>query len=238
MDADQVLSETGTPYDDGVAYFTLGLFGTPSATTPWMLQFGGHHLGLNAVIVGPNVSFAPTLTGTQPATFTRHGQTVRPLGRETDKAFALMNALSDAQRQKAILNYRIQDLVLGPGHDGEKLPPEGIPVAEMTATQRAMLLDLISEWIGMLNADDAAPKLARIRADLERSYFAWYGNTTAPTPIYYRITGPTLHIEFANQQWGNQGPGGGGHGVQAGGVNHIHTVYRDPSNEYGAAWIK
>lgn len=232
MDSDQVLSESGTPYDDGVAFYTLGVFGTPSATAPWMLQFGGHHLGMNAVVVGPNVSITPTLTGDQPATFTRNGQTVRPLGDENDKAFRLMNALSAAQQQKATLSYQISDLVLGPGQDGKVLQPEGLPGSEMSQAQQALLLDLIGEWVGMLNAADAAPKLAQIRANLSRTYFAWYGETTNPSSVYFRITGPTLHIEFAHQ--GADRPGGGS-GVQAGGVNHIHTVYRDPTNEYGTA---
>lgn len=243
MDADQRLSESGTPYDAGVDVYTMGVFGAPSDTVPWMLQFGGHHLGINVVVAGPTVTFTPTLTGTQPAAYTRDGRTVRPLGGETDFAFRLMHTLSAAQRRKAVLPYAVEDLVLGPGHDGQTLPPEGLPAAEMTPAQRALLLELVGEWVGMLNADDAAPKLARIRADLDRAYFAWYGGTTPPTPIYFRITGPTLHIEFANQQWNTQGPGGVGpgggppaaRGVQAGGVNHVHTVYRDPTAEYGGA---
>lgn len=229
MDADQVLSESGTPYDDGTAFYTLGMFGVPSATAPWMLEFGGHHLALNVVVAGPNVSLTPTLTGDQPATYTRNGQTVRPLGKENDKAFQLVNALSPELQQKATLNYEIRDLVLGPGQDGRTLPPEGLPASEMTEAQRAILLDLIGEWVRLLNADDAAPKLARIKADIEHTYFAWHGPTTNPSPVYFRITGPTLHIEFAHQ-------GGRASGVQAGGINHVHTIYRDPTNEYGMAW--
>ena len=235
MDSDQVLSNSGTPYDDGVAFYTLGIFGTPSPTTPWMLQFGGHHLGMNVVVVGPNVSLTPTLTGDQPATFTRNGQTVRPLGDENDKAFKLMNSLSAAQQQKATLTYQINDLVLGPGQDGKVLQPEGLPVSQMTQTQQALLLDLVGEWVGILNANDAAPRLAQIKANLNQMYFAWYGKTTNPSPVYFRITGPTVHIEFAHQQADRPG---GGSGVQAGGINHIHTIYRDPTNEYGRAWSK
>jgi hypothetical protein len=147
-----------------------------------------------------------------------------------------MNALSAAQQQKATLSYQINDLVLGPGQDGKVLQPEGLAVSEMTPAQQALLLDLIGEWVGMLNADDAAPKLAQIKATLNRSSFAWYGKTTNPSPVYFRITGPALQIEFAHQQ--GDRPGGGSGGVQAGGINHVHTVYRDPTNEYGAAWTK
>src|SRR5581483_4071736 len=47
MGSDQALSETGTPYCSGTACYTIGIFGKPSSTKPWMLEFGGHHLGLN-----------------------------------------------------------------------------------------------------------------------------------------------------------------------------------------------
>ncbi len=232
MDSDQVLSESGTPYDDGKDFYIVSVFGAPSLTSPWMLQFGGHHLGINVIVSGANVSLTPTLTGDQPATFTRNGKTVRPLGDENDKAFKLMNALSAAQQKKATLTYQINNLVLGPGQDGKTLQPEGIPVSEFTAAQQTLLLNLISEWVGLLNANDAAPKMAQIRANLKQTHFAWYGNTTNPSPIYFRITAPTLHIEFAHQE------GRAGAGAQSGGINHIHSMYRDPTNAYGAAYRK
>jgi hypothetical protein len=42
------------------------------------------------------------------------------------KAFALINALDEGQRKQAILNYKVADLVLGPGQDGKTIQPEGI----------------------------------------------------------------------------------------------------------------
>ncbi len=32
--------------------YYIALLGTPSATTPWMIQFGGHHLAINVTVVG------------------------------------------------------------------------------------------------------------------------------------------------------------------------------------------
>jgi hypothetical protein len=43
---------------------------------------------------------------------------VRVLAQENDKAFGLLNALDETQRKQAILNYRVNDLVLGPGQAG------------------------------------------------------------------------------------------------------------------------
>src|SRR5437660_1441137 len=103
----------GMPF--GNDEFFLALFGTPSATQPWFVQFGGHHLGLNVTVVGKDSALTPTLTATQPDAFTRDGKTVRPLGPENDKAFALVNALDEKQQAQAILQPRPKDLQLGPG---------------------------------------------------------------------------------------------------------------------------
>ena len=70
-----------------------------------MLQFGGHHLALNITIAGDKGVLTPTLTGAQPGKFTLNGKTVRPVGRESDKALALLHSL-DAQQQAILNNVR------------------------------------------------------------------------------------------------------------------------------------
>ncbi|MFG1926413.1 DUF3500 domain-containing protein [Cryptosporangium sp. NPDC048952] len=232
MAADQVLSDSGTNYECGQDNYVITFVGTPSKTDRWMLEFGGHHLGLNVTIEGDQQTMAPTLTGCQPSSFTGDGATVHPLGIETDTAFALSTALSDAQFATALLTPAVTDLVLGPGKDGQKLAAAGIAGSAMTAAQRALLLKLAGAWIGMLNDTAAATQLALIEKDLPDTYFAWSGETKEDSSVYFRITGPSLIIEYADQGSMGGGPGGGT-GVQAGGANHIHTVYRDPTNEYG-----
>lgn len=130
----------------GSDLYYISFLGKPSTTQPWMLQFGGHHLALNITIAGNRGVMTPSLTGAQPATFKVNGQTIRPLGKESDKASALLQTLDANQRQQAILNYRVADLVLGPGQDGKKITPEGLKVSAMNDKQRAMLLDLMAEW--------------------------------------------------------------------------------------------
>src|SRR4029079_2091531 len=83
--------------------YYLAFIGTPSMTTPWMLQFGGHHLALNLTMAGTAASMAPSLPPAQPARYTFEGKEIRPLGRENDKAFELINALDAGQRSQAIL---------------------------------------------------------------------------------------------------------------------------------------
>jgi hypothetical protein len=207
----------------GRAEYYIAILGTPSAMQPWMVQFGGHHLGINLTFAGKENVLTPSHTGTQPASYALDGQTIRPLGKENDKAFALIQALDAAQRKEAILNYQIADGVLGPGHDGEVIQPEGVRASKFTPKQQAMLLDLISEWVSILNDVAASPRMAEIKSRLTETYFAWSGPTTNGSASYFRIQGPTVEIEYA--------PIGGS-------ADHIHTFYRDPTNDYGARFIK
>ncbi len=206
----------------GTENYYLAVFGTPSATKPWMLQFGGHHLGLNVTVVGKETTLAPTHTGAQPDSFTRNGQTVQPLGAENDLAFKLVNLLDAGQQKQAVLGAKPKNLVLGPGQDGKTIRPEGLKCAALKDDQRAVLLDLIGAWVHILPDDDAARRLAALKAKIDDTYFAWYGPTTKGSAAYYRIQGPTLLIEYAPQ----------------GGTNHIHTIIRDPTNDYGKEWTK
>jgi hypothetical protein len=201
--------------------FYISFLGTPSPTAPWMLQFGGHHLAVNVTLAGDRGVLTPSLTAAQPASYTLNGKTVRPLGAENDLAFALVNALNPEQQGAAILGSRFRDLVLGPGQDGKRLAPEGVKASTFTDAQKKQLLDLINEWVGILSEPAAKAKLAEIREHLNETYFAWAGPTTPGSAAYFRIQGPTVHIEYAPQNLGGKP------------VNHIHTIYRDPSNEYG-----
>ena len=226
VEADEVLKTNGgnNPLFGKDLYY-ISILGTPSEKEPWMLQFGGHHLALNITIAGVQGVLTPSLTGAQPALYTVNGKTVRPLGRESDKGFALLNALDDSQRTQAILDYRVSDLVLGPGQDGKTIQPEGLKASAMNERQRAMLLDLITEWTGIVHESAAATRLAEIKAGLAETWFAWSGPTTV-TPgqngtAYYRVQGPNLVIEYAPQRMGGDPS------------MHIHTIYRDPTNDYG-----
>jgi hypothetical protein len=226
MEADEVNKtiERGNPIFGRDLYY-LSFLGAPSEKEPWMLQFGGHHLALNITIAGERGVLTPTLTGAQPALYKAGGKNVRPLGRESDKAVALLNALDATQRSRAILSYHLADLVLGPGQDGKTIQPEGLKASAMNERQRAMLLDLISEWTGIIHESAAAARMAEIKADMEDTWFAWSGPTsaTAGTNItaYYRVQGPHLVIEYAPQRLGGDP------------AMHVHTMYRDPTNDYG-----
>jgi len=227
MRGDEVLRKTQGSGGRGPAFgedqYYLAFVGTPSATTPWMLQFGGHHLAINLTMGGSQATMAPSLPAAQPASYTVEGRTVRPLGKENDKAFALINALDAGQRSQAILNSRVADLVLGPGQDGRTIQPEGIRASALSAAQQTMLWELVREGSGIMTDAFAEPRMAEIRSNLRDTYFAWSGPTTNGSAAYFRVQGPTLVIEYAPQN---------------NSVDHIHTIYRDPTNDYGAKFAR
>ncbi len=216
----------------GKDQYYIDFIGVPSTTTPWILQFGGHHLAINATIAGSNITISPTLTGNQPGSYTLNGVTVIPLNDEFTKASKLVTSLDAAQQKQAILGYQQTDLILGPGQDGKVTQQEGIKASALNADQQAMLLDVVSEWTNILNDEDAAVQMATIKANFADTTFAWSGPTAANTAAYYRIQGPTVIIEFAPQGSGQGGTGGSLT------LDHVHTIYRDPTNEYGAAYLK
>jgi hypothetical protein len=226
VDADQLLEQQSAPSRAATARvrfgrgeYYLAILGTPSTTGKWMLQFGGHHLAINVTFAGGAEVLTPTHTGAQPATYTIDGRTVRPLGDEKDKALALVAGLTPEQRKAAVLGVEVRNLVLGPGEDGRMIAPEGVKGSVLNATQRALLADLIGEWVGIIGDDAAAARMTAVKAALDDTYFAWAGATTAGANAYFRIQGPSVFIEYAPQ--GNPATG-----------DHIHTIYRDPTNDY------
>ena len=228
MQGDEVLKRnaTGGGRGGGPTFgqdeYYLAFLGTPSTTTPWMLQYGGHHLAINLTMAGSQTTMAPSLPAAQPATFTWEGRTVRPLGDENDKAFALMAALSPEQQKQAVLAYEVQNLVLPPGADGKTIQPEGVRASTFNAAQRTLLLDLVREWVGIIGDESAAAKMKEVESALGDTYFAWAGPTTPGRGAYFRVQGPAVFIEYAPQGRGENN------------IDHIHTMYRDPTNDYAA----
>jgi hypothetical protein len=225
VDADQVLEDREGPKRAPTAAIRFGrreyylaILGKPSPADTWMLQFGGHHLAVNVTFAGRQHVLAPTHTGAQPATYSIDGRSIRPLGDENDKAFALMNSLTAEQQKQALLGVSVRNLVLGPGEDGKMIAPEGAKASTFTAAQKGALVDLAAEWVGIIGDQAAAAKIADVKAGIDETYFAWAGPTTNGSGVYFRIQGPRVFIEYAPQ----------------GNPDHIHTIYRDPTNDYAA----
>jgi len=85
-----------------------------------------------------------------------------------------------------------------------------------------MLLEPIEHHAGLANTNTAAARIETITADLKEPLFVWYGPKEADSASYFRVADPMIAIEYSPQRMGGNA------------ANHIHGIYRDPANDYGA----
>ncbi len=78
--------------------------------------------------------------------------------------------------------------------------------------------------LGLLDAASAQARMDEIQSELDDLHFAWRGEVDGGSS-YFRIQGPSLIIEFSTE------------GRLGGGGSHYHSVYRNPTNEYGQAAV-
>ena len=209
----------------GTANFWIALFGTPSESEPWGVQLDGHHIAFNLTIVGEKISLSPSFIGTQPHRFTLAGEEVIPMGAETETAFALIASLTAEQRKEAIVGDTRGRLELGPGKDGVAPKPRGLSCRSFTEEQRGIFLKLVSLWIDDLPESASFARLAEITSQIDETVFFWQGPHQPGSDASFHIFGPSLVIEYAGQNLGGDPR------------DHLHSIYRDPSNEYGAKWV-
>nr|WP_254923033.1 DUF3500 domain-containing protein [Rhodococcus sp. OK302] len=101
---------------------------------------------------------------------------------------------------------------------------------------RSLLLDVIANWVGLADEETTANALTKIEASLDETYVNWSGATeydmTQGDGIYFQISGPDVYVEFAAQQGS---AGADVEGVTTSGWGHVHTIYRDPGNDYAGS---
>lgn len=139
--ADGVLAASGGQnLDFGADHYWVRFVGAPSASSPWTIQYGGHHLAINLTVSGSKMTMAPTLWGSQPAFYEQDGRKFEPLSGETNKAFALMTKLDGTQQAAATLPSRVSEIVLGAGKDGQSIAPLALtPQPSTTSRSRCCL---------------------------------------------------------------------------------------------------
>jgi len=215
-------SPRGQPLVRDPEKYFFSIFGTPSTHDTWGWRVEGHHVSLHFNVVnGSLVAAAPTFFGSNPAEV-REGpkKGLRILGAEEDGARALVESLDASQREKAIFRKEAPgDIITMANVKIDPLAPEGIPMSALNANQRALLTKLIDVYTGYMAADIAADRVARLKkAGEDKIVFAWAGPVERGKKHYYRVQGPTFLIEYDNTQ--ND-------------ANHIHSVWRDFSGDFG-----
>lgn len=233
MELEEVLKvlENRGPDDDyrhpGKYYFTV--FGTPSPTEAWGWRVEGHHLALNFTsLSGQLVAGTPGFMGANPGIVPAGPAKGRQvLRQEAELAFALVNSLSAAQLQQALISEKAPaDILTGNKRKAMLEKPAGIRYRDLNRAQQQALDRLLSVYLQNYRADLAGKLKARVeKAGRDELYFAWAGHREPGTgkAHYYRIHSPALLIEYDNSQ--NQ-------------ANHVHTVVRDLSNDFGEDALK
>lgn len=145
---------------EGTNYYFVSFLGEPSQTNLWTLQFGGHHLAVNATFRGTDLQLTPTFTGVNPASWIGAGAAViRPLGDEYDLGFAFLRVA----RRRAAGGRRHRPRALptwssARARNGVALVPEGIRGSALNAGPQAALLNLVGEWVTMASEPAAAAR--------------------------------------------------------------------------------
>lgn len=233
MGGDEYLHEYSDTTEETLGQYYISFFGEPSDTSAFQLQFSGHHLGINATLDGATdaITFAPTHLGLQPAVYTdADGNEVQPFEGIYTDAFAFFDSLT-AEQQATLTSGDVS--MCAPGDTCDFAIGEGLTGADLTEEQKQLLLDLIENWSGMADEQSTAESRAKIEATLDDTVIAWSGETTYDMStgdgISFSISGPDVYVAFQAQ------PGSAGadvEGVITYGWGHVHTIYRDPTNDY------
>ena len=224
--ADDVL---GTVQSNGYgrANYYLAFIGTPNETSPWILQFTGHHYTSHVTVNGTALSPTPMFIAIEPQTFTVGTTAYEPMGAHRTALYDLLGSLDATQQLSAKLAGTYSDLYVTPGKDG-KFPAtrEGLLANTLSAAQQAKLKTAIAAWVKNVDSGMADALLAEYTSAtaLADTYVGWTGSvsSTPPQGAYVRIDGPKLWIEFSAQT-----------GIIYRSQVHFHSIWRDKSRDYG-----
>ncbi len=200
--------------------YQIAIFGRPALQGVWGLRVEGHHLSVNVTIGdGRIVAATPLFFGASPSAI-RSGprRGVRPLAAEEDQARALVRALpADVKRRVVAPGAAPGDVLFGPFRVARPTR-QGVPVGELPAASQQAMQTLIRTWVERAPPSFAAQQLASLTGPAFASLrFVWLGSLDAGRPHAYRIEGPTMILEYVNRG------------------DHVHTVWRSPANDFGAA---
>ena len=208
-------------------YF-IALAGNPETEDTWGLKLEGHHISVNLTVTGDTFSMTPLFLGSDPAVVeaTQYAG-LRPLSKEEDYGFLLINSLDASQKSKATVSDKVPgDIITSPDRPQWLEEYQGIKGSELNDRQLKILHYLIEEYIGNLENDKAKEYLAKFHArGVQEVYFAWIGSYEPMKAHYYVIHSPDFLIEYDNVGFLDN-------------ANHIHTIWREKGNDFGEDILK
>ena len=210
--------------------YWVTVFGDPSSADPWGLRFEGHHLSLNFTVQKDRfVNATPLMIGSQPAVVLEGPRAgFKLLWEEEAMARDLVAGLDARQRLAAVRSVDPEvegsvafrgDVYLAPGTRENFEQLEGLSPRSMTFAQRFQMMGLLTLHASVLPHQVYTAALNRYRAnEINDIAFLWIGSETPGDPFYYRISSleKKFAVEFHNR-----------------GGDHIHTVWRDFSTDFG-----
>jgi hypothetical protein len=159
---------------------------------------------------------------------------VSVLQEEQDQGLAMLLALDDRQREKAILNsdkkqnYNLTEAF----KDNVVLDYAGARVADFAPSSRSRLLDLMQLYVGNMDEGHARLRMDEVKRHIDKTWFAWIGGSDSNSLYYYRIHSPVILIEFDHQRPANLARLAKDPTLPT--RQHIHCVVRTPNgNDYG-----
>ncbi len=216
----------GRPRRDPLNYH-FSIFGNPATDLPWGWRFEGHHLSLNFTSSDHKISSStPTFFGTNPSVIKITGHKEKEvLKKETSLSFELVNSLSSEQLKKALFaDIAPAEIVTTTDRKVEGFKQRGIFYNDLSSDQQQLFIDLINLYLNNYEKNFSEGYRDKIKkAGIENLSFSWAGSLEPGVPNYWCIQGPVLLIEYDNTQTN---------------ANHVHTVVRDPTNDYGEDTLK
>jgi Protein of unknown function (DUF3500) len=236
MRLNQTLAELSNDYEFlGEWLYFITIMGKPSATEPWGWQLDGHHAIINYFVLGDQVVMTPHFMGSEPVKAPSgkyKGLTI--LQQEQNDGLEMLQALPDAQRQKAILNFSKtgNNNLTEAFKDNVVLDYAGIRAADLAVPARKRLLDLAHLYVSNMPEGQARVKMGEVSQHIENTWFAWIGGSAADSVFYYRVQSPVVLIEFDHQRPANLAKFAADPKKPT--QQHIHCVVRTPNgNDYG-----
>ncbi|MEU7480974.1 DUF3500 domain-containing protein [Lentzea sp. NPDC042327] len=199
-------------------YWTV-LFGTPGGDEPWGWRVEGHHLSVNVIVADGRVSATPFFLGANPSRVTYRGRVVsQPLRLEEELARELLDRMGPTARGLAVVSDTApHDIRTGNAPRITPSDPVGVTPAQLGKQAGELLVDIVRLYLDRLAFELADDEFAAL--DPDRLHFSWEGSLRRGEGHYYRVQGPELLIEYDNT---------------ANEANHIHTVWRRHSGDFGA----
>lgn len=189
----------GLTLDYGTDLYSIAFVGTPSASTPWILQIAGHHLAYNITYNTGKVSATPNFVGVEPPNWTvgadgtvnvtanasSAGTQHAPMEKQRAAVYNLAESIyADSTASAAAkLSGTFTDVIMGASGNSDgnfkslvyPTSGRGLQYSAMSSTQQGYVRAAIEAWVRTQASDVASTLLGAYLADdaLASTYVAY-----------------------------------------------------------------